>query len=157
LRLRHGPVITTIASFRSFTARASHGNSHSEYLRRRTSSCIPLPSRLPMYVLNCGAQCWTSLVVSPTVRGAVAGGTVECCCRCRSPQFSTYNSQSTGPLQFQQSSYYSAPATQAASPASGQSHWYYQAPSSAAAISAIRPSLQHMHSVPSISTTAAYL
>lgn len=72
------------------------------------------------------------------------------------PQFSTYNGHTAGPLQFQQSSYASAPATQAASPVAGQGHWYYQAPITAAATSAIRPGIQHMHSVPSIPTTAAY-
>lgn len=72
------------------------------------------------------------------------------------PQFSTYNGHTAGPLQFQQSSYVSAPATQAASPVSGQGHWYYQAPNTTTATSPIRPGIQHMHSVPSIPTTAAY-
>lgn len=70
-------------------------------------------------------------------------------------QYSTYNGQGTGPLQFQQSSYASAPPTQATSPALGQTQWYQYAPPTTAP-SSIRPSLPHMHSVPTVSTATSY-
>jgi hypothetical protein len=70
-------------------------------------------------------------------------------------QYSTYNGQGTGPLQVQQSSYASAPPTQATNPAFGPTQWYQYAPPPTAP-SSMRPSLPHMHSVPTMSTATSY-